>query len=72
MKNYYIVADIGEGIPSYNFILRAKSIDIAKLKAGKILKTDYPDQWNWNGELGIDFTCREITAEQLLKDLTLN
>lgn len=75
MEHYYIVADIGEGIPSYNFVLKAKNLRDACLEAEKILKEDYPDQARSKGSDTFneyDYSCREITAEQLLKELTLN
>ena len=49
MKHYYINTELGDGIPNYDFVIKAKNIDIANLKAHKILKSDYPDQWNYNG-----------------------
>ena len=68
MKNYYIRYDIGDGIPSYDFCLRAKDLDKAVKLAQAILENDYPEEWRENR----DFSCRETSAEQLLKDLTIN
>jgi hypothetical protein len=70
MKNYYIYATLNDYMPCYDFVIKAKTLESAKNKAEKILKTDYPEQWN--DRHGIDYTCREITAEGLLKALTLN
>lgn len=69
MKNYYVLCDVGEGIPSYDFVVRAKTLKEAIKIGGKILKTDYPENWDYNKN---DFSVCEITARQLLKRLTLN
>ena len=66
MKNYYIRADLGDGIPCYDFVLKAKDFDTARKEAGKLLEKDYPEV------MGDDFSCEEITADELLKRLTLN
>jgi molybdate-binding protein len=70
MKNYYVCCDLGEGIPSYDFVVRAESLDEAVKKAEKIINTDYPENWKEYNDK--DFSCHEITAEQLLERLTIN
>lgn len=70
LKHFYIRADLGDGIPSYDFVLKATILDVAEKKAKSILKKDYPEQWSWSD--GIDFSCEEITAETLLERLTVN
>ena len=72
LKYFYVCADIGEGIPSYDFVLKCKNIDIACLKARKILKNDYQDEWEAHGKDGINFSCGEITAQELLERMCLN
>lgn len=67
-KNYYILADLGEGIPSYDFVLKAKSEEEARKLASEILEKDYPE----DPEDSKTFSCHEITAEQLLEQMTLN
>ena len=63
-NNYYIVADIGDDIPSYNFVVKAGSRIEAEAIAENTLERDYSDYK--------DYTCREITADELLKQLTVN
>lgn len=72
MKYFYVIADIGDGIPSYDFCLRAKTQQSAENKAWKILKADYPECFGTKSWRTGDFSICEITAEQLLKRLTLN
>ena len=69
MKHYYISFELGDGIPDYDFVLRAKNIDIAMLKARKILRQDYPMEWRIQKG---DFGCSEITADELLQRMCLN
>ena len=66
MKNYYVRADLGDGIPIYDFVLKAKTIEEAMKRAGEILREDYPEH---DSE---DFSVCEITADELLKRLTIN
>lgn len=70
LKYFYIRADLGDGIPSYDFVVKATIFDVAEKLAKKILKKDYPEQWSWRD--GIDFKCEDITAETLLNRLTVN
>lgn len=69
MKYYFITFELGDGIPNYDFVIRAKTLKSAENIARKILKQDYPMEWKIQKG---DFGCGETTAEQLLKDLTLN
>jgi hypothetical protein len=71
MKNYYVRADLGEEVPSYDFIVKAKTQEEAEKLAEKELKESYAEQWSY-GVGGIDFSCYEITAEELLARLTIN
>jgi hypothetical protein len=66
MKNYYIRAEICEGYPDYEFVIKANSLDIAISKANKILKADYPEEYRKD-----NFYCTHITAEELLERMTL-
>lgn len=68
MKNYYVLCDVGEGIPCYDFVIKAKSLKEAIKKGGAILKADYPENWDYNKN---DFSVCEITAEELLNRLTI-
>jgi hypothetical protein len=72
MKNYYIRADLGDGIPSYDFVIRAKTLINAENKAWKILRQDYSEVFTEKRFRTGDFSICEITAEELLKRLTLN
>jgi hypothetical protein len=58
MKYYFIRADIGENMPSYEFILQAEAIEEADEKAEEIIKTDYQEYGS------PDFSCREIADFQ--------
>ena len=68
MKHFYIRYDLGEGIPTYDFCLKVESIAEACKEAEKILKSDYGEQF----EVSNEYSCEEITAEELLKRMTLN
>jgi len=70
MKTYYIRAEIGEGYPDYDFVIKAKSQKEAERIAKKILKADYPDIFV--GKYADRFSCHEITGKQLLEQLTIN
>jgi len=69
MKNYYVNCDVGEGYPNYDFVVIAKTLKEATKIGGKILKEDYPENWEYNKN---DFSVEEITAEQLLLKMTIN
>jgi len=69
MKNYYIRADLGDGIPSYDFVVKAENLDDAIKQGGAILRQDYPEEYR---DRENDFYCCHITAEQLLKRLTID
>lgn len=67
MKYYFIRADVGDDVPSYEFILKATSLRKACLKANKIIKYDYQDYDN------ADFSCREVkTFENILTEMLIN
>ena len=70
MKNYYIRAEVCEGYPDYKFVLKAKTQTEALKQARNILRQDYPE--SFEGKYDDRFSCYEITAEQLLGQLTLN
>lgn len=69
LKNYLAVCGVGEGMPNYDFIVKAKGLEDAFEIAGKILKADYPENWKYNKN---DFSVRFTTAKELLKTMTLN
>jgi hypothetical protein len=69
MKNYFITFEVAEGVPDYDFVIRAKTEKSAQNIARKIIMQDYPMEWEIQKG---DFGCSEITAEQLLKQMTLN
>ena len=68
-KTYYVNCDVGEGYPSYDFVVKAKTLKEAIRLAGKELKYSYPENWEYNKN---DFSVCEITANELLERLTLN
>lgn len=68
MKNYYIEVELGEGIPTYNFVIKAQDNDTARELAWKEVDASYPDCDMKHTELH----CGEITAEDLLLKLTIN
>jgi len=70
MENYYISTEIEENMPTYDFILKAKTEKEAEKLAHKIIKKDYPEHYKYGK--ASDIYIEEITAEKLLKDLTLN
>jgi hypothetical protein len=67
MKNYYVRIDIADGYPTYDFVIKANSLDSAISKANKIFKTDYPEEYRKD-----NFYCTHITADQLLERMTVN
>jgi hypothetical protein len=70
MKHYYTSTTIEEGMPEYMFVLRAQNSEQAEMKAHKIIKKDYPEHYKFG--LANDIYVEEVTAESLLKLLTLN
>jgi hypothetical protein len=70
MKHYFIRAEVCEGYPDYEFVLKEKTQKQAESRAKKILMQDYPDIFK--GKYADRFSCYEITAEDLIKILTLN
>jgi len=66
-KYFYVRVELGECIPSYDFCLKAKTFEKAKELATEIITEDYPEQSEY-----ADYFLIEITAEQLLKRMTLN
>ena len=68
MKNFYIEVDFGEGIPTYNFVIKAIDHETARAIAWKEIDASYPDT-------DMKYTkmqSSQITAEQLLERLTIN
>ena len=65
MKNYYINQELGEGIPDYNFIVKAEASEEAHEIATRIIKADYPDY-------EINYSCRPMSVNAIIKSLTLN
>lgn len=53
-KHFYITAELAEGIPSYNFVVKADTEDQARDIAREIIENDYPEY-------------RSFTADQLAK-----
>lgn len=70
MKNYYIRAEVCEEYPDYDFVIKAKTQEEAEKIAKNILIQDYPDIFV--GKYADRFSCYEITAEELLRNLTIN
>lgn len=70
MKNYYVRAEVMEGAPDYEFVLRAENLDHAINLAKKELKESYPDIFA--GKYSDNFYCTHITGEELLKKMTIN
>ena len=68
-KMFLVEADLGEGIPTYTFIVKADTLEEANKVAGKIIKTDYPENWEYNKD---DYSVHEVDAEQLIERLTIN
>lgn len=82
MKKYFFVsADIGEGIPSYQFVLNAPNIEEATREAFEIITRDYPEECTAKGGGGVywekdgiydDFSVHELTAKEIIERLTIN
>lgn len=79
MKNYYISMDLKEGMPCYDFVIKANNIDEAKEIANGIIWKDYPEEMSLLNDNTTDteetlesFWCKEITPEELLEKLTIN
>lgn len=70
MKNFFVRAEIGEGYPDYEFIVKAKNLSTAKIHARLILKQDYPDIFT--GKYEDRFSCRQVNQKQLLELMTIN
>lgn len=68
-KYYYVTCDVGEGVPSYDFVIRAKNLEEAERIGGGILKTDYPENWEYNKN---SYAVYEVTAKTLLNRMVLN
>jgi hypothetical protein len=69
MKTYHAICNVGEGYPSYEFIVRAKTLEEADKITRRILKEDYPENWEYNKD---DYTLWETTAEELLNNMIIN
>lgn len=69
MKYYLMSCDVGEGIPSYEFVIKAKTLKGAETIGRKILKGDYPENWDYNQD---SYSIHEVTAEELLDIMTIN
>ncbi len=59
--------DMGDGIPNYDFVIKAKSLKEAENMAYKVIKADYPDYTQAHEQ----FSCHEISANDLLERLTI-
>lgn len=69
MKYYFISAEIEEGYPDYDFVLKALCLDDAIKEAKKILKKDYPETFNGYSDR---FDAQMVTGEKLLSLMTIN
>ena len=67
MKHYFVNFEVDEGVPDYEFVIKAESLSKAREKANIIIKQDYPEAYEKD-----NFKCNKITAEQLLDLLTIN
>lgn len=47
IKYYFVTAEIGEGYPDYEFIIKETTLNKAEKKAHKIIKNDYPDNYEY-------------------------
>jgi len=70
MKHYYIQAEVGEGYPDYDFVIKAKNDTQARKEAKKILMQDYPEVFT--GKYADRFFCDEVNGEKLLHIMTIN
>lgn len=70
MKNYFISAEVEEGYPDYDFVVKEKTQKQAEIIAKKELKTSYPDIFA--GRYADRFSCHEVTGDELLERLTIN
>lgn len=69
MHHYYVIAELGEGIPDYNFVLaysERKELPDVYDEAKKIVHGDYPDHE------GCKIIVQKVTGEELLDKLTIN
>ena len=62
---YYIIQELEEGLPDYDFVVKADNYMEAHEIATKVITTDYPDY-------EINYSCHQVTAKQLLERLTIN
>jgi len=65
MNKYYITAEIAEEMPSYDFVVKAKTATEAHKIAKKIITHDYPDY-------RFDYTLVEVTPKLLIDLMTIN
>lgn len=68
-KIFLVEADLGEGVPTYTFIVRANTLKEADKVARSIIKADYPENWEYNKD---DYAVHEVNAEELIERLTIN
>ena len=68
-KIFLVEAELGEGIPTYTFIVKADNLKEADKIVGGIIKNDYPENWEYNKD---DYSVHEVNAEQLIERLTIN
>ena len=67
MKYFFIRADVGDEVPSYEFVIKANKMETAEKIANKIIKQDYQEYGN------PDFSCREVkTFENFLAEMLIN
>lgn len=69
-KNYFIRAEVMEGYPDYEFVIKSKTQAQAEKIAKKELTTSYPEIFV--GKYADRFSCYEITGKELLERLTIN
>ncbi len=70
MKHYYIRAEVQEGYPDYDFVIKAKNETTARIHARAILTQDYPDVFI--GKYAENFSCEEVNGRQLLEIMTIS
>lgn len=68
MNHYYIIAEIEEGYPNYNFIIKADTRIQASEIARDIVLSDYPDFDLFTKHID----CNEVTPDELIRIMTIN
>ena len=68
--------DLSEGLPCYDFVIKANNENEARDLANDIIWLDYPEQMSLQGDNKEEtrdiFWCQEITPSELLEIMTIN